>query len=208
MVTELVTERRIMTAADEDQAESGPGFALPHTVQPLPLPGDTDGAGAGATAGAGDTAGATDDAAALTPLQEAVVQDIAQGQHELKSADRFDRPLRLYPDGIGLAGGGMLGALGRAVGAEKMQRVSDSDDEALFLAQQAGDADPVSLRHVVPDGGPPTAEEVHEAEMNPWPHHNMAETIEHNRQMRVGSSESAEATDGSAGGDSDGDSAN
>jgi hypothetical protein len=192
-----------MTAADDDQADSGPGFALPDPVQSFPAPGATD----GATDGAGATDGTIDDDAPLTPLQEAVVQDIAQGQHELKSAERFDRPMRWNPEGFGLAGAGMFGALGRAVGGEKMQAVSESDDEALFLAEQARGGDPDSSRHVVPDGGPPTPEEVHEAEMNPWPHHNMAETIEHNRQMRAGSSDSADATDASMGGEADAESA-
>jgi hypothetical protein len=199
-----------MTAADDDQADSGPGFALPDPVQPLPPPSATDGGGAGDAAGTGDSAGVgdavgTSDDAPLTPLQEAVVQDIAQGQHELQSAERFDHPLRWNQAGFGLAGGGMFGALGRAVGAEKMQAVSDSDDEALFLAQQARGGDPASSRHVVPDGGPPTPEEVHQAEMNPWPHHNMAETIEHNRQMRAGSSDPADPTDASTGGGADAD---
>jgi hypothetical protein len=199
MVTGLVTERRIMTAADDDQADSAPGFALPNSVQPLPPPGAIEGAGA--------SDGATADDAPLTPLQEAVVQDIAQGQHELKSAERFDHRLRWNAGGFGLAGSGMLGSLGRAVGAEKMQAVSESDDEALFLAEQASGGDADSSRHVVPDGGPPTPEEVHEAEMNPWPHHNMAETIEHNRQIRAGSPDSADATDASTAGGADADSA-
>jgi hypothetical protein len=140
-------------------------------------------------------------------LQQAVVQDIAQGQQELKSAERFDRPSTWNVNQFGLEGAGLMGALGRAVTAEKMQAVSDSDDEALFLAEQARGGEPDSSRHVVPDGGPPTPEEVHEAEMNPWPHHNMAETIEHNRQMRAGSPDSADPTDASTVGGADADSA-
>ena len=61
-------------------------------------------------------------------------------------------------------------------------RVTESEREAQFLAG-AMDPEPDSEPHF-PAGGPPTPEEVHEAEMHPWPHHGMAETIEHNRALR------------------------
>jgi hypothetical protein len=42
--------------------------------------------------------------------------------------------------------------------------------------------------HVL-SGGPATPAETYEAEMHPWPHHGMAETIERNRGLRNGESD-------------------
>jgi hypothetical protein len=38
----------------------------------------------------------------------------------------------------------------------------------------------------VPEGGPLTPEEIHEAEMNPWPGHSMEETVARMRSERAG----------------------
>jgi hypothetical protein len=66
-------------------------------------------------------------------------------------------------------------------------RARDAEREAQFLAENSV---PRTVADKGPDdgpralaGGPPTREEVYEAEMHPWPHHGMAETIEHNRGL-------------------------
>jgi hypothetical protein len=132
--------------------------------------------------GASDGAGAygKDEDAPLTPLQQAVVDEVAEGQHALGREMRWKRG-----SGLSLLGpGGIVGyEIDSALAARAAKQVSASEREAEFLAgiknSEAADEEP----HV-PAGGPPTLEEVHEAEMHPWPHHGMAETIEHNRQLR------------------------
>jgi hypothetical protein len=165
-----------MASEDEDQVDSGPGFALPHdTGEPsVQKPTDIDsGAGSGPEGNPEETP--------LTETQQAIVDHISDAQQQLRKAERFSNTPGLGPWGTGVGAGSVLGAFERGL---HMNRVSDEDDAALFLAEQTHSGDSGSPRHIVPDGGPPTPEEVHEAEMNPWPHHNMAETIEHNRQLR------------------------
>lgn len=177
-----------MTAPDDDQMDSGPGFALPHEiVPPAPEPTNVD-------LGAGPDSD-RDPEAPLTEMQQAVVDHISDAQQQLGKAERLaDSPgWGLWGSGVG--SGYVLGAIDRDL---HMGRVSREDDAALFLAEQAKAADSGPPRHIVPDGGPPTPEEVHEAEMNPWPHHNMAETIEHNRQLRA-SGQTDAGTAGAAG---------
>ena len=66
--------------------------------------------------------------------------------------------------------------------SQDAKRVAASERNAQILA---GPVEPgLDAEPHFPAGGPPTPEEVHEAEINPWPHHGMAETIEHNRQLR------------------------
>ena len=86
------------------------------------------------------------------------------------------------------------------------RQVSESERQAEFLVGTLN-SKPLGEELNVPAGGPPTPEEVHEAEMNPWPHHNMAETIERNRGLRSdpdGSNNNPQETTGreSLGGDS------
>jgi hypothetical protein len=118
-------------------------------------------------------------------MQQAVIDHISKAQHQLGRTERLTRASRWGLWGTGLGASSVFGASDRGGADLHMQRVSEEDDEALFLAEQTHADDPSGPRHIVPEGGPPTPEEVHEAEMNPWPHHNMAETIEHNRQLRA-----------------------
>jgi hypothetical protein len=165
-----------MTAADDDQTDSGPGFALPHEAGESSVPEPTN-----IDPGTSSAPQSDSEETPLTETQQAVVDHISGAQQQLGKADRFRNTPGLGLWGSGVGAGFVLGAIDRDL---HMHRVSDEDDAALFLAEQTHAGDSGSPRHVVPDGGPPTPEEVHEAEMNPWPHHNMAETIEHNRQLR------------------------
>ncbi len=123
---------------------------------------------------------AGNDDAPLTPVQQAVVNEVAEGQqalgHEMRWRRRSD--IDLFEGGAGL-GASMIDSM---LAARAAGRVDETERQAEVLAgtsDTAADSEPR-----FPKGGPPTPEEVHEAEMNPWPHHNMAETIEHNRQLR------------------------
>ncbi len=74
------------------------------------------------------------------------------------------------------------GEIDSALASQAEGRATASEREAQLLigtSDSGSDAEP----HV-PAGGPPTREEVYEAEMHPWPHHGMAETIKHNRELR------------------------
>jgi hypothetical protein len=154
-------------------ADDAPGWGLPSPDPETPAPASR---------------AADDDAAALTPVQQAVVNEVAAGQRELGHEMRWRRrsALDLFAGG---GGGGVLGSVvDSAFASQDAKQVAASERDAQILAgtvEPGPDADP----HF-PAGGPPTPEEVHEAEMNPWPHHGMAETIEHNRQLRQQAGES------------------
>jgi hypothetical protein len=147
------------------KGDDAPGWAMP-----IPGPESPD-----PPARAGD-----DNNTPLTPLQQAVISEVADGQHALGNEMRWKRRSRL--DLLGGIGGGIVGLGVDSVLASKAARqVSESERAAQFLVdtpQTGQDAEPN-----FPSGGPPTPEEVHDAEMHPWPHHGMAETIEHNRQL-------------------------
>ncbi len=120
------------------------------------------------------------DEAPLTAVQQAVVNEVAEGQRELGREMRFHR--WATADLLGGGDGIVASTIDSALASSAASRVADSEREAEFLA---GSMDPATDEEPhVPAGGPPTPEEVHEAEMHPWPHHGMAETIEHNRQLR------------------------
>lgn len=119
----------------------------------------------------------------LTPMQQAVVDEVSRGQEAL-GHEMFWRRLGTAD----LVTGGIGGwAVDNAIGDISASAVAESNRAASSLAVTLG-SQPLGEELHVPAGGPPTPEEVHEAEMNPWPHHNMAETIEHNRQLRASES--------------------
>jgi hypothetical protein len=159
-------------------SEEGPGGATPYTNAD-----DAPGWGLPSSDPAiAPSPGAVDHDAPLTPVQQAVVDEIAEGQRALGHEMRWRRlsHIDLFEGGAGIGPSLIDSALAsRAAG-----QVDETERQAEVLA---GISDPVvdTVPHF-PKGGPPTPEEVHEAEMNPWPHHNMAETIEHNRQLRQG----------------------
>lgn len=149
----------------QDIAEDAPGWGLPSPGPEAPaVPGDV----------------APDDDAPLTAVQQAVVNEVAEGQRALGHEMQWRRrsTLNLF-DG---AGGVTASVIDSALASEDAKRVTESEREAQFIAGTL-DSVPDPEPHF-PAGGPPTPEEVHEAEMNPWPHHGMAETIERNRQLR------------------------
>jgi hypothetical protein len=123
---------------------------------------------------------AGDDDAPLTTLQQAVVEEVSEGQRALGHEMRWRRRAGLSF----LEGGGITGnTIDSDLASRAARQVSDSERQAEFLVGTLN-SKPLGEELHVPKGGPPTPEEVHEAEMNPWPHHNMAETIERNRHLR------------------------
>ncbi len=169
--------------------QDAPGWAPPKP-QPAPQP-ESSGPPA-----------ASDDAP-LTPLQQAVVEEVTEGQRALGREMRWKRRA-----GLSLfEGGGVIGnSIDNAVANRAAKQVSESERQAAFLVGTLN-SKPLGEELHVPAGGPPTPDEVHEAEMNPWPHHNMAETIERNRGLRSdsgGSNNDPQETSGetSLGGDS------
>jgi hypothetical protein len=149
----------------QDGSDDAPGWGLPspdpETPAPVSLAGDDD--------------------AALTPVQQAVVSEVAEGQRALGHEMQWRRRST-----FDLFGGGGVGVAGSvvdsALASQDAKRVAASERNAQILA---GPVEPgLDAEPHFPAGGPPTPEEVHEAEINPWPHHGMAETIEHNRQLR------------------------
>lgn len=122
----------------------------------------------------------------LTDVQREVVDKVAEAQRELGRAEKWRKASRW--DLLGGLFGGLFGGLAskldslRASNAE--MRATDAEREALFLATSTDPGPDAEPQPHVPAGGPPTREEIYEAEMHPWPHHGMAETIEHNRGLR------------------------
>jgi hypothetical protein len=140
------------------------------------------------------------DDAPLTPLQQAVVDEVAKGQHALGIEERWARRSSIALDG-GLYNDGLGGSFtNAAVDNLLAQHADDQIDDAQRAAELAAaqSAAPAGADPHFPAGGPPTPEEIHEAEMHPWPHHGMAETIEHNRELRAAAGGSG-ADDGSPG---------
>jgi hypothetical protein len=108
------------------------------------------------------------------------VNEVAEGQRALGHEMRWSRRSTL--DLFEGTGGVTASVIDSALASEDAKRVAESERETQFMAgalDSVHDPEP----HF-PAGGPPTPEEVHEAEMNPWPHHGMSETIERNRQLR------------------------
>jgi len=152
--------------SQNDEGPDGPGWGLPRpqtALQPQ---------SAAPSAPSGDDA-------PLTPLQQAVVEQVTEGQRALKREVRWRRRGVLsFFEGGGITGN----VIDNAVADRAGRQVTEAERQAEFLAGDLN-SKPLGEELRVPAGGPPTPEEVHEAEMNPWPHHNMAETIERNRGL-------------------------
>jgi hypothetical protein len=113
----------------------------------------------------------------LTEAQQEVVDDVTHAQREVGGELRRSkwRAWRLR--------GGAEEAM-----AESDEERATADEELADLRASVGEPKaPVAADAPVLTGGPPTTEEVRDAEMNPWRGHGMAETIEHNRELRDGS---------------------
>jgi hypothetical protein len=152
-------------SGSHDGSDDAPGWGLPSPDPAVPAP----------------VSPAGDDDAPLTPVQQAVVNEVAEGQRALGHEMRWRR--RSAFDLSGGAGGVLGSVVDNALASQDANQVAASERAAQILA---GTVDPgPDAEPRFPAGGPPTPEEVHEAEMNPWPHHGMAETIEHNRQQRL-----------------------
>ncbi len=158
---------------DEEPADA-PGWGLPS-----PDPASRAHARAG-----------TDDETPLTAAQREVVEKVAEAQRALGSEARWRRASRwgLLGGIFGGVGGAFSSKLDALLAARAEMRARDAEREAEFLAELSA---PRPVADTRPDdqpralaGGPPTREEVYEAEMHPWLHHGMAETIEHNRALR------------------------
>lgn len=122
----------------------------------------------------------------LTEVQREVIEEIAEAQHEHGKADKWRRAFKW--DLLGGTFGALMRPIDAFLASRAQMRARDAEREAQFLAESSvpktvadpvDDGEPRALA-----GGPPTREEVYEAEMHPWRHHGMAETIEHNRGLR------------------------
>lgn len=164
------------TVGTNDPSDA-PGWALPRT-EPIPSAQPVSASTAGAAS--------DDDDRPLTATQQAVVNQVAVGQEALHREMRWGRRYKWSL----LGGQGMIGyGIDSTMGSRATKQVSESERAAEFLVNRPPSSDEVLH---VPAGGPPTPEEVHEAEMNPWPHHGMAETIERNRQLRASAGSNGE----------------
>jgi hypothetical protein len=149
-----------------DEADNTPGWGLPSTgPKSVTPPGTTE-----------------DDVAPLTEVQREVVDEVSEAQRELGTEERWRKASRRDLLGGGFGGGMFAGEIDSALASQAERRATASEREAQLLIGTS-DAESDAEPHV-PAGGPPTREEVYEAEMHPWPHHGMAETIEHNRELR------------------------
>jgi len=149
-----------------DEAEDTPGWGLP----------STDPKAVASPRATGD------DDAPLTEVQREVIGEVANAQRELGTEERWRKASRRDLLGGGFGDGMFAGEIDSALASQAERRATASEREAQLLigtSDSGSDAEP----HV-PAGGPPTREEVYEAEMHPWPHHGMAETIEHDRELR------------------------
>lgn len=122
---------------------------------------------------------------ALTELQREIVAEVAEAQRELGKEEKWRKASRWDLLG-GLFGvGGMLASKIDSLFASNAEmRADDAEREAQFLAGATDPKPDAEAQPHVLAGGPPTREEIYEAELHPWPHHGMAETIEHNRGLR------------------------
>jgi hypothetical protein len=156
-----------------DEAVDAPGWGLPSS--------DPKSVGPAAATGEHEPP--------LTELQREVMADVAEAQRELDKEAKWRKAFRWDLLG-GLFGiGGMLASkIDSLLASNAEMRATDAEREAQFLASTTdhrpdAEPQPQPQPHVLA-GGPPTREEIYEAEMHPWPHHGMAETIEHNRGLR------------------------
>jgi len=158
------------------KGDDEPGWGLP-SIEPAPTP---------VASPSSDAQPGADDAP-LTPIQQAVVSEVAQGQRALGRQMRWARR-------SGWERPSLLSVVDSGLSAGAAREVSESERAAEFLVGPPKPGSDVILH--VPAGGPPTPEEVHEAEMNPWPHHGMAETIERNRRLRSATGDDGASTTG------------
>lgn len=148
---------------DEKPAADAPGWALP-TPDPNSVP--------------------------LTEAQLAVVEKVAEAQRALGKEEKWRRAFK-WDVILGIFGGVgsvLMRPVDAFLAARAEGKARDAEREAEFLVdlsapKTVAQSEPKDEFHVLA-GGPPTREEVYEAEMHPWPHHGMAETIEHNRELR------------------------
>lgn len=158
----------------DDEPVDAPGWGLP-TPDPKSI------SPAGAT-GKGESP--------LTEVQREVIEKVAEAQRALGSEEKWRKASRWdLLGGILSVGGVFASKIDSLLALRAEMRARDAEREAQFLAETsrprtvadtAGpDEEPRALA-----GGPPTREEIYAAEMHPWLHHGMAETIEHNRGLR------------------------
>ena len=156
-----------------DERADAPGWGLPT---------EPESAAPGAAAGEHEPP--------LTELQREVVADVAEAQRQLTKSAKWRRASRWdLLGGLFGVGGVFASKMDTLLASNAEMRATDAEREAQFLAgttQPKPDATPPPR---VLTGGPPTRDEIYEAEMHPWPHHGMAETIEHNRELREDRSE-------------------
>ena len=149
-----------------------------------------------------------EDDAPLTDVQREIVGKVADAQDQLGRAERWRRGASSGGLFTGGWGGGLLASgIDSLLATHAEAQVDALDGEAQHLADLAavgigdggggsrsggggGSGSGKSLPGTaavprVPAGGPPTPEEVREAELHPWPRHGMAETIERNRGLRM-----------------------
>ena len=157
----------------DDEPVDTPGWGLP-TPDPKSSP------RAGAT-GKGNPP--------LTELQREVIEKIAEAQRALGKEEKWRKASRWdLLGGFFGVGGVLMSKIDALLASRAEMRARDAEREAQFMAEASR---PRTVPDAAPDeepralaGGPPTRDEIYEAEMHPWLHHGMAETIEHNRGLR------------------------
>jgi len=157
----------------DDEPVDAPGWGLP-TPDPKSI------SPAGAT-GKGEPP--------LTEVQREVIEKVAEAQRALGSEEKWRKASRWdLLGGIFSVGGVLTSKIDALLASRAEMRARDAEREAQFLAETSV---PRTVADTGPDeepralaGGPPSREEIYEAEMHPWLHHGMAETIEHNRGLR------------------------
>lgn len=167
-----------MTSVEDPQGE------INHDVEPVDAPGwglPTPDPKSPTAAGKGEPP--------LTEVQREVIDKIAEAQRALGSEEKWRRASRWdLLGGIFSVGGVLSSKIDSLLASFAEMRARDAEREAEFLAETSvprtvAESGPDEEPHALA-GGPPTREEIYEAEMHPWPHHGMAETIEHLRGLR------------------------
>lgn len=157
----------------DDEPVDAPGWGLPTPDPKSIVP-------AGATG---------EDEPPLTEMQREVIEKIAEAQRALRKEEKWRKASRWdLLGGIFGAGGVLTSTIDSLLASRAEGRAREAEREAQFLAEASvprtvADTGPDEEPHA-PAGGPPTREEIYDAEMHPWLHHGMAETIEHNRGLR------------------------
>jgi hypothetical protein len=155
----------------DDEAVDAPGWGLP-TPDPTSI---SPGGAAGEPP--------------LTEVQREVIEKVAEAQRELGKEEKWRKASRWdLLGGIFSVGGVFTSKIDSFLASRAEMRARDAEREARFLAETAVPRPVAETRHDEASralaGGPPTREEIYEAEMHPWPHHGMADTIEHHRGLR------------------------